>query len=98
MAGASFHVGQLVRAYAYFRNRARVLTDPTAVVAKYEDPSGNETTKTYGTDPEVVKESAGVYYIDISVDEAGTWYCRFNGTGTLQTATEQSFTAAATQF
>lgn len=91
-----YDVGDRVRLYGYFTNRARVDTDPTAVVCKYQDPSGNETTVTYPTD--IVKSSTGRYYLDIDLDESGTWYYRWNGTGDVVAAGEQSFTVRASQF
>lgn len=91
-----YDVGDLVRVEGEFRNLAGALTDPTAVVCKYQDPSGNETTVTYPTS--IVKVATGVYYLDISIDEAGTWYYRWNGTGDVQAAGEHEFTVRATEF
>lgn len=55
-----------------------VVGDPAAVVAKFKDPSGSTTTYTYGTDAELVRASAGVYYFYIDIDEAGFWYYRMS--------------------
>lgn len=92
-----YPVGSLVRATVAFKTASSgALTDPTTIVAKYEDPAGSETTKTYPDT--VVKASTGRYYIDITVNAAGTWYYRFNGTGACVAADEESFVAEATQF
>ena len=91
-------VGQLVRVYAYFRDIAGALSDPTAVTSKSQNPAGTETTKAYGTDAEVIKVGTGVYYRDLDVDRAGTWYWRWNGGGVLQAADEGHFTASTTEF
>lgn len=92
-----FDVGSRVRWPVTFRV-AGVLTDPTTITAKYQKPDGTEVSKIYGTDVEVVKVSAGEYYIDIDVTAAGTWYARWNGTGACVAAIERSFVAKSTQF
>lgn len=89
-------VGDRVRVWAEFKTAAGVAADPSTVVCKYQDPSGNETTVTYPTS--IVQVSTGVYYLDIDVDEAGTWYYRWNGTGDVKASGEHEFTARATQF
>lgn len=98
MAVNQYDVGDLVTVSAEFRSRAGVLTDPTTVVVKYQAPDTTETSKTYGTDVEVVKDSTGCYHLDIDVTAAGTWYYRFNGSGAIQAAGEQSFFAKDTVF
>jgi hypothetical protein len=39
---------------------------------------------TYGVGAELVKDSTGVYHVDIDADEAGKWLYRFYSTGTGQ--------------
>ena len=75
-----------------------VRTDPTAVVFKIQDPSGNETTYTYGVDAALVKDSTGVYYVFYVMDEGGEWTVRFNGTGADYDAVEYSFNVNASVF
>lgn len=94
----SYDVGDRVRIYSNFATPARVDTDPGTIVCKYVDPSGNVTTKTYGSDAEVVKDSTGRFHLDIDVDEAGTWTYRWNGTGAVVAAGEQTFVARETVF
>lgn len=55
--------------------------DPATVRIYYKDPSGTIVTKTYGVDPEIAKESSGVYSFSISLDEAGSWYYRMDDGG-----------------
>lgn len=88
MATIYFDVGDLVRADVTFTNSAGNVADPTTVSVIYTSPSGTTTTKTYITDSEVVKDSTGKYHIDITIDEAGMWYYRWEGTGTLVAAVE----------
>lgn len=91
-----YDVGDRARVWGVFQSLAGVDTDPTTIVCKYQDPSGNETSVTYPTS--IVKSSTGRYYLDIDVDEAGTWYYRWNATGAVVAAGETSFIARATQF
>jgi len=82
--------GQKVRASAAF-TVSDVASDPTTVTAKIKDPSGNVSTYVYGTDEELVKDSTGNYHVDVSTDEKGLWYFRFEGTGTCEAVEESSF-------
>lgn len=66
--------------------------DPTTVKVIYQKPDGTEITKTSGTDAEVVKQATGDYYIDIILDKAGIWCYRWEGTGNVTTAEEETFT------
>ena len=91
-----YDVGDRIRLRGVFTNLAGVDTDPTTIVCKYQDPGGVETTVTYPTS--IVKVSTGRYYLDIDIDEAGTWYYRWNGTGDVVAAGEQSFIARTTVF
>lgn len=88
-----YDIGDLVRITGTFTNSAGVVIDPTTVLFKHKDPSGNKTTLTYGVDSAVVRTSTGVYYVDLSVDEVGTWYYRWQSTGTGQSAGETYFIA-----
>lgn len=94
----SYSVGDLIRISGTFTNAAGVATDPTAVFAKYKDPSGNVTTLTYPTDAALVKDSTGVYHVDINADEWGWWYYRFYSTGTGQAANESRFEIESSSF
>lgn len=98
MAVNQYDVHDLVRVSAVFRSLAGVATDPTTVVVKYVAPGGSPVTKTYGSDLEVVKDSTGCYHLDIDVTAEGTWTYRFNGSGALQAAGEQTFFAKDTVF
>ena len=86
-------VGDLVRVTATFTDADGAAIDPTTVVGKFEDPSGNQTSYTYGVDAELVKSVPGVYYFNIDVDEVGVWRYRFAGSGNVQTAAEAWFYA-----
>lgn len=92
--------GDLVRCSAEFRDPLDddALVDPATVRFKFETPAGVETTYVYGTDAQLVKESTGVYYVELNANAAGRWTYRFESTGGFQTAGEESFTVRASVF
>ena len=82
----TYDIGDAVKLAAAFTSSS-VAADPTTVTLKVKDPSGNESTYTYALG-QVIRESVGNYYKIVSLDEAGTWYYRFVGTGAVETAAE----------
>jgi hypothetical protein len=90
MAVSSYDVGDKARVTATFGSGS---IDPSTVVAKVKNPLGQVTTYTYGTDAALVRSSLGVYYIDVSLTVAGTWWVRFESTGTGQAAEERELRA-----
>lgn len=86
-----YDTGDKIRLTATFTVDDAV-TDPTTVTVKVLDPSSNETSAT-PTNP-----STGVYYYDVSLDEAGDWYYRFEGTGAAVAAEEVTFNVRASKF
>lgn len=87
-----YKLGQKVRCKVSFKVNG-TLTDPTTVTAKIKAPSGNVSTYVYGTDAELVRESTGVYHVDVVTDEKRQWYFRFEGTGTCTAVEEKAFGA-----
>lgn len=90
--------GDLVRCSAAFTNSDGEAVDPTAVIFKVKTPAGTETTYTYGTDAELVRDSAGNYHIDVDANESGIWIYRCYSTGTGQAADEEHFSVRITEF
>ena len=91
-----YDIGDLVQVEGTFTDADDVATDPNVVRCKYKDPSGNET-----TDSSPTKSATGVYYSNIEVDEAGTWYYRFEGEssgGSNQGAEEAYFHVRKSEF
>jgi hypothetical protein len=87
-----FDLGDGPRAIAKFRDFAGVLADPTTVTVKIKKGNGTILpAKVFGTDLAIVKESMGVYHIDLDTDVHGTWTIRWEGTGTVKAAIEQRF-------
>jgi hypothetical protein len=94
----TYDVGDLVRVTGTWEDSAGVDTDPTALTFAFTDPSANTTTYTYGVDAELVKSAVGIYCVDVSIDEHGTWRYRFASTGTGQAAAESYFLVRDSRF
>lgn len=69
-------------------------TDPTSVTLTVQKPDGTQTDYVHGTDPEVVKDSTGVYHADIEADQAGLWVWAWTGTGAAHGVDEGSFSVS----
>jgi len=91
----TYDLGDLPRITGTFTNAAGVVLDPTAVFCTYRSPAGVLTTLTYGVDAALVKDSTGVYHVDISATLAGVWQYRFYSTGTGQAAETAWYTINA---
>jgi hypothetical protein len=85
-----YKLGQKVRLIVNFKVNG-VLTDPTTVTCKIMDPSKNVTTYVYGADAALVKDSIGVYHVDVITDEKKQWNYRFEGTGVCTAVEESAF-------
>ena len=83
-------VGDAVRLRTRFRDLAGNYADPTAVTGLVRKPDGTETAY---TEPTITNDAAlvGGYYLDITVDQAGLWIYRFNGTGAVTAQDEETF-------
>lgn len=67
----------------------QVAQDPDTVIFKIRNRSdANFTEFTYGSDPEVIREGVGNYYVWFTFDKSGTWYWRFQGIGKVEEASE----------
>lgn len=87
----TYDIGDRVRLSATFEVDGTP-TDPDTIVVKVRDPSGNESSDT------PTKEDTGDYYFDLTLDEDGVWYFRFEGTGAAEAAEESTFTVRTTHF
>ena len=92
----SYDKGDLVRLTATFTNSAGVATDPTTVTCRVKSPT---TTTVYTYNPgTVLKDSTGVYHLDVSASAVGQWYYRWEGTGAVEQADEGTFVVEASAF
>lgn len=96
MAGGTYDIGDVVRLRATFTVNATA-TDPTTITLKVKDPSNVTTTYTY-SGGDLTKEATGIYRYDYAITASGTFYIRWEGTGTAQTASEDSFTVRQSAF
>lgn len=87
----TYDVGDEVRISVVITNEDDEEANPTVTTFKFTDPSGNTTTYTYGTDDELARDSTGNFHVDITPDEPGVWYYKWQGTGAVVAAEEGSF-------
>lgn len=93
-----FDYGDAPRSFNEFRNFAGVLADPQTVKVSIKKPDGTITTKIYGTDGEVIKESTGVYRIDVDANAEGVWSIRWFAEGTGKASSEMRFRVKDSDF
>lgn len=93
----AYDIGDLVRCTGTFASSGANV-NPSAVLFKVKTPAGTITTYTYGTDVALVRDSTGIYHVDVDATEAGEWTYRFWSTGTGQAAAEGQFIVKATLF
>lgn len=91
----TFDIGDVVRISVSFAVSG-VYTDPTTVTLKVKDPSGTVDTYTYALS-QVTKSATGVYYKDLTIDEAGTWRYEWTGTGSCAAVEEGQVYARKTR-
>jgi hypothetical protein len=78
---------------AAFTDLDGTATDPTAVLLMVVKP--DQTALVYGwpdaaTDGTLTRESAGRFYMDVDIDQSGSWRYRLEGTGAVVAASEGS--------
>jgi hypothetical protein len=94
----SYFIGQVVRVTGTFQNTSGVATDPTTVTFKWRDPvTAAITPLVYSVDNALVKDSTGVYHVDITTSNPGDLWFAWYGTGTVAAAIESVFIVKATR-
>jgi hypothetical protein len=91
----TYDKGDKVRVTGRFANGT---VDPTTLTAKISNPSGTVTTYVYGADAQLVRESLGVFYVDVSLTAPGTWLVAFVGTGVAEAAELHELYVRVSQF
>jgi hypothetical protein len=84
-------IGNTIQIPVYLRNAAGVLVDGATVALVVQDPTGAETSYPG------IHVSTGNYNATFAVNTAGTWFWRWNFTGSVVAAVEGSFTVEASQ-
>lgn len=83
---SAYEQGQVVRATGSFKDAGGTLVDPSVVKLRVRTPAGDVTEYVYGTAPDLVKDSTGVYHFDIVLNAGGLWRYRWVSTGIGATA------------
>lgn len=91
----NYFQGSSIRLKATFKDASAAVADPTTITVAIETPDGSVSSYVYGTDAEIVRDSTGIYYIDVVVDTPDTWSYSFAGTGTVQAVSQSKLTCIA---
>jgi hypothetical protein len=83
-----------VRAEVTFRDIAGALYDPAAVRFRLRSPTASVQVWTYQVGVEIVRTSAGLYRIDVTLATPGVWVWRWEGGDDVATTTEGSVAIA----
>jgi hypothetical protein len=91
--------GQLTTLEMEFRQGAtRALFDPTTVKLSVKRPGGKVRTYVYGTDAALVKDSTGLYHVNLLGNLSGLWYARgWTDTSGQECADEQQLVVLPAQ-
>jgi hypothetical protein len=95
--GKIYQIGDMLRLQVSFTDADGAAVDPTTVTLTVLEPDANETSYTYGA-AEVEKESTGVYYYDLTVDQAGIHFFRWSAGGAYVAVDEGSFKVSKSNF
>lgn len=88
---ADYYPTSRVRVEAQIKNLSNVYTDPTQLIFTIEEPSGIETSYTWGIDAELIRVSPGQFYVDWDASQAGQHKYRWQANGAIQAAFGGSF-------
>ena len=67
------------------------LADPDGLVFRLREPDGTLVYYTYGVDPELEKESTGLYHAYFDCVQVGAHHWRYDATGDVAAAEESRF-------
>lgn len=85
MTTATYNINDLHRSIIVFYDLAgTTVTDPSTVTFILTKPDGVLVSYTYGVDAELVKDSTGTYYVDITYDQKSRHVIKWTGTGNVQ--------------
>jgi hypothetical protein len=85
----TYDIGDVVRLTGTF-SVSGTNTDPTTVTLRVMDPTGNKDVYTYAL-AQVTKSATGIFYKDVTLDESGHWWYRYEGTGAAAAVLEEWF-------
>lgn len=98
MSTTTYEVGDIARLSVTFTDINGTPTDPTTVSLLIQTPDNNQTTVSSGS---ITRVSAGLYYYDYTITQAGTptvpdHLYRYTGTGAITAVIESRFTVVPT--
>src|SRR5512146_3375412 len=76
-----WYIGDRAKITATFTDALGSLGGPAALTIKLQTPAGVETSLVWGTDPEPVRDSLGVFSFHITFTASGNWFYRAEATG-----------------
>lgn len=82
-------IGDIIQAVALFHSNTEPF-DPDTIQADVTQPDGTQTTVSYPTDPELIRDTTGRYLLNITITAQGHWYYRIYSTGSLEAAAKGS--------
>jgi hypothetical protein len=91
---STYDIGDIIRATGTFTDTGGVVSDPATVGFLYDTPTSTapttatRTSTSTGAVSGIVKESTGVYYLDIATTGSGLYEWRFTSTGTVSASGE----------
>ncbi len=89
--------GTVLRISVTFTDDTGTAVNPTTVKFKTRDPRGTERTYTYGVDAALQNNGVGIYFFDVTPDQHGRWFYRWEATGQTM-AKEDSFIVLTSKF
>jgi hypothetical protein len=93
---AAYDIGDQTRLTAQFTTTDGQPQDPASVILTIRDGAGNQTVNEYGSSF-IARDAVGAYHYDVTLNVAGVWVYRWEGTGNPQTATEGQLTVNPSQ-
>lgn len=81
-----YDVGDLARVTGTFTDVNGDVADPDTLTFSYENPQGTVTSYVYLTNAELVRQSEGIFYVDVSMTLVGDYHYRWIATGSGQGA------------
>jgi len=98
MADAYWTRGEVARLDLLVQDLAGMPVDPGAVRCRVKAPDGTLSLYTYGVDPGLIRDSAGHYALDVSLDTTGAWHWRWEADSPHAGAAEGQVLVAKSRF
>lgn len=94
----AYDKGDVLRVQGVYTNAAGTAIDPSVPMFSVKTPAGTVTTYTYPTDAQLVRLSAGTYYLDVRFTLSGYWTVRMHSSGTGEASEEREYVVKQSAF